>query len=77
MKAGSSFPNVLDRPIPLGVRKMKKIVRKEEFVYKDYGILYIPYEKEEIQLEMGAYDTISGNNIDGFILTRKRMNENG
>ncbi len=51
-------------------------VKNEKIVYKGYEILYIPYEKEEIQLEMGAYDTISGNNIDGFILTRKRMNEN-
>ncbi len=50
-------------------------IKEENILYQDYEISYIPYEKE-IEIEMGAYDTISGNNIDGFILTRKRKDEN-
>ncbi len=41
------------------------------YVYRDYVISYYPYQGVDIILELEETDTISGNNIDGFILTRK------
>lgn len=51
------------------------LLKKEKLIYKDYEISYIPYLDKEIELELNSHDYISGNNIDGFILTRKIENE--
>ncbi len=48
-----------------------EMIKKEKLKYKEYEISYIPYCGEEITLELNKYDSVSGNNIDGFILTRK------
>ncbi len=48
-----------------------ELLKKEKLKYKDYEISYIPYKGKEITLELNKYDSVSGNNIDGFILTRK------
>lgn len=52
-----------------------ELLKKEKLIYKDYEISYIPYNGEEIEIELKSHDCISGNNIDGFILTRKIENE--
>lgn len=48
------------------------LLKKEKLIkYRDYEISYIPYCGKDITLELNSYDFVSGNNIDGFILTRK------
>lgn len=39
--------------------------------YETYEISYIPYKANDIKIKLNDHDTISGNNIDGFIVTRK------
>lgn len=48
-----------------------ELLKKEKLKYKDYEISYLAYKGKEITLELNKYDSVSGNNIDGFILTRK------
>ena len=36
-----------------------------------YKIFYIPYKDEDINLSLNEEYTMSGNNVDGFILTLK------
>lgn len=52
-----------------------ELLKKEKLIYKNYEISYLPYLGKEIELELNAHDSISGNNVDGFILTRKVENE--
>lgn len=48
------------------------LIKKEGLIkYKDYEISYIPYCGKDITLKLNNCDTVSGNNMDGFILTRK------
>ena len=43
-------------------------------VYKEYKIFFIPYKDENFILELKENYTVSGNNVDGFILTIKGQN---
>lgn len=45
-------------------------IKQGNYRYKNYEISYIPYENETIELELSNQDQISGNNVDGFIVTR-------
>lgn len=38
--------------------------------YENYQISYMPYKGEDIELDLSTQDQVSGNNIDGFIITR-------
>lgn len=40
-------------------------------IYEEYKIFFIPYKDESISLEVEENYNISGNNVDGFILTIK------
>lgn len=51
-------------------------LRNKDIIYDEYEITYIPYSNKEIELELSDYDTISGNNIDGFIVTRRKIWKN-
>lgn len=44
----------------------------QAFSYDGYQIAYIPYQDEMLWLDLKMNQSISGNNIDGFILTEKR-----
>ena len=43
-------------------------------VYKEYKIFFISYKDENFILELKENYTVSGNNVDGFILTIKGQN---
>ena len=43
--------------------------------YGDYQIFYIPYSDNMPSIELDSNATISGNNVDGFILTIKNKND--
>ncbi len=43
---------------------------KDSLKYKNYEISYIPYNNEDIELTIENNTVISGNNVDGFIITR-------
>lgn len=45
-----------------------KQYQENPFIYQEYEIYYIPFEEKEIELNNGQ---ISGNNVDGFIVTKK------
>ncbi len=47
-------------------------IKKGSFKYKNYEISYIPYEGKTITINLNETDQISGNNVDGFIITRKQ-----
>lgn len=42
------------------------------FSYKDYEISYLSFESESFKLNLGDMDMISGNNSDGFIITKRK-----
>ena len=44
--------------------------QKNPLVYEDYEISFLPYLDENITIYLEDYEEFSGNNIDGFILTR-------
>ena len=46
-------------------------LKQKDIKYKNYEISYIPYKNKPIELELNDNDTVSGNNIDGFIITRR------
>lgn len=46
-------------------------LKKGPFNYKDYEITYLPYKKDNIEVEIDETTRISGNNQDGFIITKK------
>lgn len=46
-------------------------LKKESITYKDYSIEFVPYCGEPLLLELHNEDSVSGNNVDGFIITRK------
>lgn len=48
-----------------------KKYQKNKLRYKNYEIYYLPLENETLELELSDTEYISGNNIDGFIITRK------
>lgn len=41
--------------------------------YKNYEIYYIPYKNKDIKIILSEKDKVSGNNIDGFIITRNNL----
>ncbi len=45
-------------------------LKDKKIIYKDYEISYIPFIPNK-EITLGVEDKISGNNVDGFILTRK------
>lgn len=45
-------------------------LKNNNITYKNYEIYYIPFENKTIELELNDTDQISGNNVDGFIVTR-------
>ena len=45
-------------------------LKSNNITYKNYEIYYIPFENKTIELELNDTDQISGNNVDGFIVTR-------
>lgn len=47
------------------------IYPNKPLIYEEYKIFFIPYKDESISLEMEENYNISGNNVDGFILTIK------
>ncbi len=48
-----------------------EFLKKGKFSFDEYEIEYIPYENKKLVIELGKDDTISGNNCDGYIVTRK------
>lgn len=49
------------------------LLKQKKLDYKGYEISYIPYNGSILELELGEGESISGNNIDGFILTRRKV----
>lgn len=47
------------------------IYPNKPLIYEEYKIFFIPYKEESISLEVEENYNISGNNVDGFILTIK------
>ena len=47
------------------------IYPNKPLIYEEYKIFFIPYKDESISLEVEENYNISGNNVDGFILTIK------
>ena len=45
-------------------------IRNNKVTFGDYEISFIPYKGERLELELGYKDSVSGNNVDGFIITR-------
>lgn len=45
-------------------------LKNNNITYKNYEIYYIPFENKTIEIELNDTDQISGNNVDGFIVTR-------
>ena len=45
-------------------------LKNNNITYKNYEIYYIPFENKTIEIELNGTDQISGNNVDGFIVTR-------
>lgn len=41
--------------------------------YKNYEIYYILYKNKDIKITLSEKDKVSGNNIDGFIITRNNL----
>lgn len=41
------------------------------FSYKEYEISYLPMTKDKVELLLEENEEISGNNVDGFIITKK------
>lgn len=48
-------------------------LKQENIKYRDYEICYIPYQQKSIEIELGDKDQVSGNNVDGFIITRNTL----
>ena len=51
-------------------------IKRQPIIYQNYEISYIPYSGIKIVIELDADDTVSGNNVDGFIVTRKINDDN-
>lgn len=47
------------------------IYPNKPLIYEEYKIFFIPYKDESISLDVEENYNISGNNVDGFILTIK------
>ena len=45
-------------------------LKKNNIKYKNYEICYIPFDNKTIELELNDFDQVSGNNVDGFIITK-------
>ncbi len=51
---------------------LKKFVYPDHpLQFEEYQIFYLPYHGEDICLKLEENDTVSGNNVDGFLLTMK------
>lgn len=48
-----------------------KFLKKDKLKFQNYEISYIPFHGDKMEIELGFEDSISGNNVDGFIITRK------